>query len=78
METVPLDIWLEALRRSAEEEGNMAVNPAIKILDFYEDLVKGEHVHLDTERTLRASPTLAALEPVHSTWVENWMKQWSF
>lgn len=78
VETVPLGVWLEALRRTASEEGNITLNPAVKILDFYEGLVAGDRLSMNTEETVRASSTLAGLSPVDKVWMENWMKQWSF
>lgn len=79
VETVPLDVWLEELRRStSEEEQNLAMNPAVKLLDYYEGLTSGDQVSLDTKETVRASPTLNNLGPVNEVWMKNWLKQWSF
>lgn len=78
--TVPLETWVEALRKSGAEEGEVAANPAIKILDFYESLVTGsEHgIHLDTEGSVSASAKLAGLRPVDVSLMKNWLTQWDF
>lgn len=79
VETVPLHVWLEDLRRSAfEEKQKITMNPAIKLLDYYEGLTSGDKVSLDTKKTVRASPTLNGLGPVNEVWMKNWLKQWSF
>lgn len=79
VEMVPLYVWLEELRRSASEgKPNIVMNPAVKILDYYEGLTSGENVYLITKETVRASPTLSGLGPVNEVWMKNWLKQWSF
>lgn len=80
-EVVPLEEWVAALRRSAVDvEVDVSANPAVKILDFYEDLVtsSGKVVILDTTESVKASPTLAGLGPVELRWMETWLKQWAF
>ncbi|KAK6216478.1 hypothetical protein LQW54_003483 [Pestalotiopsis sp. IQ-011] len=82
LETVPLGQWVEALRKSSSEmdAAGMAQVPAAKILDFFEGLADRltAPVLLDTTEAVAASPTLANLEPIDKTLVENWMRQWSF
>lgn len=78
VDMVSLDVWLERLRRSASKEENIAMNPAIKILDFYEGLTSGKKVSLETEKTALASATLSDLSAVNEVWMKNWLKQWSF
>lgn len=79
VETVPLDVWLEELRLSTSEgKQNLAINPAVKLLDYYEGLTSGDQVSLDTKETVRASPSLNSLGPVNEVWMKNWLKQWSF
>lgn len=78
VETVPLEAWLEELRHSAsEEKETIAMNPAVKLLDYYEGLTSGEAVSLITTETVRASPTLYSLGPVNEVWMKNWLRQWS-
>lgn len=80
VETVPLVTWVDALRRSGTEEGEMADNPAIKILDFYEGLVANPEgkTQLDTEGSICASPTLDGLQPIEATLMKQWLTQWGF
>ncbi|KAI1123749.1 hypothetical protein F5Y10DRAFT_45890 [Nemania abortiva] len=78
VEVVPLETWLEALRASESKVEDIAANPAIKLLDFYESLTEAGGTMLNTERTLGASPTLSAVGPVQEQWMDNWMRQWAF
>lgn len=77
-EIVPLETWVEALEDSASKTGNVDENPAVKLLHFFQGLTTGVAVRLETERTVRSAPALAALTPVQAAWVENWARQWSF
>ncbi|KAI1094916.1 male sterility protein-domain-containing protein [Rostrohypoxylon terebratum] len=80
LDTVSWDEWIVALRKSGSNIEDVAQNPAIKILDFFDSLSnKGyEPLHFDTRETVRVSQTLANLGPVHEGWIEIWMRQWSF
>ncbi|CAN8104059.1 unnamed protein product [Discula destructiva] len=78
VDTVPLETWVKALGESNTKAGEVTANPAIKILDFYESLVTGSEqaIHLDTKESVSASATLAALQPVDISLMENWLTQW--
>ncbi|RYP15960.1 hypothetical protein DL765_005400 [Monosporascus sp. GIB2] len=80
IETVPLEEWVDALRESSSETGDVDQNPAIKILDFYSNLVhkSATPVLLDTKRAGGLSKTLERLEPIQEAWIENLMRQWAF
>ncbi|GAP82911.2 putative thioester reductase domain-containing protein [Rosellinia necatrix] len=78
VEVVSLEAWVAALRDSAARTEDIAANPAIKLLDFFESLAYASGASLSTERTLPASPTLSTIGPVHDAWMENWMRQWGF
>ncbi|KAI0120267.1 hypothetical protein F4776DRAFT_633434 [Hypoxylon sp. NC0597] len=80
LEMVPLETWVDALRESTSKTEDLTRNPAVKILDFFEGIVKKSRdpILLDTSHTLGASRTLANLEPVREAWMENWMRQWAF
>lgn len=78
VETVSLESWLEALRASASQEADLTLNPAVKILDFYDGLVAGKELRFETKKAVQSSPTLASLDSVQEVWMENWIKQWSF
>ncbi|KAI2470038.1 hypothetical protein F4781DRAFT_421566 [Annulohypoxylon bovei var. microspora] len=72
--------WIDALRASASQTEDLAQNPAVKILEFFESITsEGEDlILLNTRETLGVSQTLANLGPVHDGWMENWLRQWSF
>ncbi|KAI0896934.1 hypothetical protein F4806DRAFT_487004 [Annulohypoxylon nitens] len=80
LDTVSWDDWIGALRESGSKMEDVARNPALKILDFFDSLCsKGyEPTHFDTRETVRVSRTLANLGPVHEEWMKIWMRQWSF
>ncbi|KAK3316404.1 hypothetical protein B0H66DRAFT_561211 [Apodospora peruviana] len=86
IETVPLEAWVDALRRSASSESNdmsgRRSNPAVKILEYFEEMVDdGENaaVLLNVDKTKSLlGPLLADLGPVREKWMEYWMKQWAF
>lgn len=78
VKVVPLESWVAALRESAPKTENVALNPAVKILDFYESLVGSESIHLDTKRTVQQSTTLHGLGPISGSMMKRWMEQWAF
>lgn len=76
---VPYETWLRALQDSASNttEDDVSANPAVKLLDFFEGLAKGEGMpDMSTEKTVRKSTTMAALGPVKGEWMRRWMKGW--
>lgn len=80
IQIVPLPQWVSALRESAKEMKVVAVNPAIKLLDFYERLEKDtkSRIVLDNSKACTMSPTLATMTAVNGELIENWMRQWAF
>ncbi|KAI0100582.1 hypothetical protein GGR51DRAFT_352559 [Nemania sp. FL0031] len=80
IELVPFDRWLDALSKSTTttNTGNLAQNPASKIIQYFTSLQTGAPIRLDTANATKVSPTLRDLEAVHKGWVENWMRQWAF
>ena len=78
---VPFAAWLKALKQSSSTTKDVSLNPAIKLLDFFENLQRNEHrppPSLETAVTVESSKTLAQLGPVQAEWMERWMKQWNF
>ena len=78
---IPLSEWVKRLRASAEtatSEGDLAINPAIKLMEFYEGLLSGESsvASLETRETSKASRTLRDLGPVQGKWMAKWIEQW--
>ncbi|KAI0860092.1 NAD(P)-binding protein [Xylaria cubensis] len=78
VEVVSLEAWTDALRDSASKTDNIAANPAIKLLDFFESLVDTGATSLSTESTVQISPTLSTIGPVKDDWMDNWLTQWGF
>ena len=83
IQPVPLHSWCRKLEASRGETGNTAVNPAIKILSFFQDLAEDssanrEWPRLDTTYAMRVSPRLAQTGPIRSSWLLHWLQQWDF
>ncbi|KAH9896198.1 hypothetical protein F4778DRAFT_745468 [Xylariomycetidae sp. FL2044] len=87
LEIVPLYDWVRGLREasssvpgSGEEEEALKMNPAIKLLDFFEELAEkgGQQVLMDTAGAVAGSPTLAAAAAVGDEWLGIWMRQWGY
>ncbi len=56
IEQVSLEEWVETLRRSISGTQDVAQNPVIHLIDFYQDLaVKNSSVSLDTTASVTAS-----------------------
>ncbi|KAL1982511.1 hypothetical protein VTN96DRAFT_1236 [Rasamsonia emersonii] len=70
-----LPSWIAAVRAGPAAD---AGNPALKIIEFYENLTRGDRQQYATAQATAASPTLRALGPVRTGWMRGWMKQWGF
>ena len=87
LELVPFSEWLEALQYSGldphmdSDMMEFEKNPALKLLQYLqvmEQQVEEPASVFSTEETVKASKTLASLQPVTAEWIGNWMKQWGF
>ncbi|KAI1813507.1 hypothetical protein GGS20DRAFT_553164 [Poronia punctata] len=76
IETVSFDQWLHILSESKAEDVN--VNPAVKLVDYFQSLEESQPVILDTTNAASISRTLMSLEAVRNEWMDNWMRQWGF
>ena len=83
IDTVPFQEWLAKVRRNAEAadsadvEAMLKVNPAAKLLGFYEKLAEdGKSVDFETWRTEAASSRLRAIEELKPEWMERWVRAW--
>lgn len=83
--TVPHAEWVAALSASSEDPKHQDPehNPAVKLLEFYESIVKMEKegrkvVVLETKKTEGMSKTMAGLEAINEGWMDTWMGQWGF
>ena len=66
---VPFDEWVEALRNSAPgtfEKQEIEENPAIKLLELFQDLPRANLPKLDTTETQKRSRTLREIDPIKS------------
>ena len=79
---VSLATWIKELRASAQSSytvQGLQTNPALKLIDFYENLLNVDNASagLETRQSERASPTLRELDPIRGEWVVKWMEQWN-
>lgn len=91
IEMVPLDVWIAKVRQDVEtkagagtilKEGELdkilKLNPAVKLLDFYENVLGdggGSNI-LETKETEKASNALSNLEGVKREWIAKWISEW--
>lgn len=75
LEIVSYEEWLGELQNSAEQEHDEG-NPAVKLIDFFEENGKELKPKFSTAKAQELSKTLATLGPVNGEWIELWMKQW--
>lgn len=78
---LPFAAWVKKLRASSAsstEAQDFRVNPALKLLDFYEALLKAESTppRLETVKTERECSLLTKVGPVKGEWMQKWIKQW--
>ncbi|MCJ1463036.1 hypothetical protein MMC07_001640 [Pseudocyphellaria aurata] len=78
---VPFATWLKKLRASSASSTSaqdFTVNPALKLLDFYEGLSLAESTpaRLDTVKTERECDLLTEVGPVTGDWMSKWIRQW--
>jgi len=80
---VPFNTWLQGVRSEAMDLNRgdvgemLKVNPAIKLIAFYEGLAQGKGWPVaDISEALKASKQLRALKGIESKWIENWVKGW--
>ncbi|MCJ1466280.1 hypothetical protein MMC07_004899 [Pseudocyphellaria aurata] len=90
--TVSPDVWLTKVReeieaaagsrqalKDGEIEAFLRVNPAVKLIGFYEDLfiTKAEQGNvLEIEETERSSAKLHTLEGLKVDWIQKWVQEW--
>lgn len=90
LEVVTSSAWLARLRDSEREnieeaDGAIAFNPAIKLLDFYQDgLWDQTESHssqqavrlMDVKNALASSPALRSVQAVNREWMWKWADEW--
>ncbi|KAL8732298.1 MAG: hypothetical protein Q9166_002870 [cf. Caloplaca sp. 2 TL-2023] len=81
MEVISIQDWITLLSASATDAQEMSVNPAIRLLDFYQSLAddgsKANPV-FETRATVAESRSLKSLEAVKPEWMKMWLEQWDF
>lgn len=82
--TVSMEDWVRELEGlDLKDKKVVAKMPAVKILDFFRDMVGAKYigakdVQFETTAAQGASPSLKALGPVRKEWVEKWIDDWGF
>ena len=71
--------WFDALQARAARTEDVAKNPGIKLLEWFEHMkTGGEEAELENVETAKKSETLSRLTAVGREWMEIWLKQWNF
>lgn len=71
--------WFDALQATAARTEDVAKNPGLKLLEWFEQMkIGGEEPELETVETAKKSETLNKLTAVGPEWMEIWLKQWNF
>ena len=79
VEPVSFKSWFEALKATASKTDDVAKNPGIKLLEFFEQMeTGGVEIELETEQTVKRSPAMGQLQAVGPEWMEIWLRQWNF
>ncbi|KAL8783658.1 MAG: hypothetical protein Q9195_009318 [Heterodermia aff. obscurata] len=81
LQAVSLQEWLATLEKSATNTKDVTTIPAIKLLDFFQGLLRetqDSHSSFETVETESKSRELAALEAVKPEWMKLWLEQWNF
>lgn len=78
---VSFTAWLKKLRASSASSllaQDFTLNPALKLLDFYEGLSHSDSAppRLATVKTERECGLLAEVGPVTGDWMTRWIRQW--
>lgn len=79
IEPVSFAEWFDALQATAAKTEDVAKNPGIKLLEWFEQMkAAGEEAELETVETAKRSETLSGLTAVGPEWMEIWLRQWNF
>ena len=93
VEIVPCDDWLAKVRKAMEAElsgpkialeadleSALRLNPAVKLLGFYEEMFRpaeeGPVSELELRETLARSEKLRRMPGLQASWVQRWVAQW--
>ena len=79
VQPVSFETWFDALKATASRTEDVAKNPGIKLLEFFEQMGAGVgEVELETEQTVKRSPAMGKLKAVGPEWMDIWLGQWGF
>jgi len=82
VQSIPLSEWLDELEGIKDPtDQEVREKPALKLLSFYRGLVGNDDMlsaEVSVEKAKQASKTMAALGPVSSAQMLNWVHQWNF
>lgn len=81
---VPFSTWVESVRKEARAmdgtsqlERMLQVNPAVKLVGFYEGLMSGEGVsQINGKKAAEASKLLGSLNGLEAEWLRRWINDW--
>lgn len=92
LETVFFDSWLKKVRHDMElkadshnalKDGDLEaflrLNPAVKLLDFYEQILGSKEARvnrLEMKETMMSSAKLRAMEGIKAEWIHKWVQEW--
>ena len=94
LQIISLASWLRKIRKDVENTASshtdksladtdletlLQVNPAVKLLAFYEDVLgrkEGSSRSWDMQKTMERSAKVRALEGIRVEWVGKWVREW--
>ena len=92
LQVISMNSWLARVRNRAHDmskrsqsraeedlEALLRVNPAVKWLDFFEEVLFSQEQKnkvFEIEKTLEASPKLKSLSTFNVKWIRKWIKEW--
>ena len=92
LETISIESWFGRVRKSIETaagssnalkdrdlEISLRNNPAVKLLDFYEDVLGSKDApsnEFEVKETLGRSARFRDLESIKAEWVRKWVREW--
>jgi thioester reductase-like protein len=82
--TVSMEEWVKELESlDLKDKEVVAKMPAVKILDFFRDMVGSRYIgardiQIETKVAQSASASLKELAPVRREWIEKWIDDWGF
>lgn len=81
IEIASLTEWLDRLRDSAASAATKSIleqNPAVKLLDFYEEPASDSTgpKEFSIEKTVEVSPSLKGLSSIQPEWIQGWIRDW--